>query len=198
MIANRALGCLPLGELKLRRGPVTVTSGTMSRVVHFPTDRAQLLAYYRSVPDVENFGLTKIKEWLPRMFPDLYFHRDAWNHVKGLSRPLKELRTRILRHLAALNDHFQDCLEQMGGDTKKTIKRFRAMTQVQASPESRKTHRNRAAMKKRLLEVDGQDVYMEWHTKLNQTTDRIHFYPGRERLVSGRLIVGYIGGHLPT
>lgn len=64
-----------------------------------------------------------------------------------------------------------------------------------ASPESEATLENKEYKQKRtFLCPDGQERLFRWHLKMHDGW-RLHFYPDEERR---KIIVGYIGPHLPT
>jgi hypothetical protein len=62
-----------------------------------------------------------------------------------------------------------------------------------ATPESEATL-NQYAQERTFICLDGQERVFSWHVRLTPLAWRIHFYPSQP----GRIIIGYIGHHLPT
>jgi hypothetical protein len=53
-----------------------------------------------------------------------------------------------------------------------------AQYNVELSPESPKTHKNKQAMKQRTIVINEHEVVCELHTKITKTEGRIHFHIG--------------------
>ncbi|QOS92057.1 hypothetical protein [Peribacillus sp. JNUCC41] len=143
----------------------------------------------------------------PFCFPNLQFHPDLVNTLRGLSAPFKKYKFEIIRHLAAINDIFHPLYkENQNGGINENLKVLKAEGELSCSLEG-----NAESARKRLtfqfknnLDID-EEVVCEPHTKLEGTNqpgdteyryDRIYFHGGKENIANGKTLIAHIGGHL--
>lgn len=205
--------CLCLGLRKDRSGELAVSTGTQTSTVHFLTEKAKLPAFYRSLFEVENLDADAYMENAAHAFPDIAFVPGLASQFSRFTGKYRDVRPKVTLHLATLNDHFQRLFKENGYKPHETQGALGAHG-IDASPESPKTRANSDAMKKRKVKVDtvrvekrdlivGEIVTCEWHTKIEPTTNRIHFHPRVQTRSAGatkpeeRLMVGIFADHLP-
>jgi len=180
-----------------RSGSLPVRRGEVIHQLHFVSEDASLTGFLRSVPEIEDLDAVRYVTHAARIFTGIHFVEGLVAQCGHFSRPFRDLRPTVTAHLVALNDHFQDILHRALGEPRQIMAELKARCGIDASPENSNTKSNPAAWRTRKIVVDGREVWCDWHTKLHPQRDRIHFYPGRADLVSGRLIVGIFHQHLP-
>lgn len=204
---RRGAACLSPGARPERSGAIDVRVDAIVHQVHFIAERTHSISFHRVLPEIEDMDADDYMANAQHAFPDIAF-------VPGLEPQLRQFklnhqgaREDVTKHLAAINDHFQRLFKQNKGDQKLTMKQFAALSGVDATPESPKTHGNKKAMRERDVDVDvvlaggreiavGQTVACEWHTKIKWNTGRIHFNPGQDGVAEGKLVVGLFAKHL--
>jgi len=126
-------------------------------------------------------------------FPDIDFAPGAFNGIKDMSKPYRELVKPLVRHLSAFSDHGKRIFS---GPWAQVPAEFGAL-RVDISDENGNTKGNSEARKDRTIIIDGTDIVFWWHSKLEPDRDRIHIYPDRIPK-GGRLLVGIFCCHLKT
>ena len=192
---GRAIACVCLDRNE--SGPLLVQADQEEHLVHFLVDLPGRLSFYRYIINFEDFDEKEFIDHTHLAFPDLFFKPDIHKEFRKLRQTYKEARPSIVHHLSILNDHFSQVFDRHKGASD-PIKREMSSHQISVSPESPKTHKNRAAMKKRKIVIDTESIICEWHTKLTPTFDRIYFHPGTPKLAQKKVIIGIIHEHLPT
>jgi hypothetical protein len=146
-----------------------------------------------------NLSHTLLDKFAKYLFPNIYFHAPP-SGIKGTSLDYATILVLYLKHLAYLNDHaYEDFANEVQPNILIAIAGGRG---VDMSPESPQTHKNKDAMKEREIAVGGVSVCCEWHTKLDNTRGRIHFYPWQhkdpkvKKITGQKIIVGIIAEHL--
>lgn len=205
--------CLCLGLRTDRSGELAVGNGAQTSTVHFLTEKAKLPAFYRSLFEVENLDADAYMKNAAHAFPDIAFVPGLASQFSKFTGKYRDVRPKVTLHLGTLNDHFQRLFKENGYKPHETQGALGAHG-IDASPESPKTRAISDAMKKRKIKVDtvrvenrdlivGEVVTCEWHTKIEPTTNRIHFHPGVQIRSAGttrpeeRLMVGIFADHLP-
>lgn len=181
-----------------RCGRKEVKRNGESRPVHFVTRSKERLEYLRDVPEIEDMSAQQYMAHTPLAFPTLRFADGLANQFNRFSQSYRDIRPKLTRHLSALEDHFQSIHQAHRGDTHRVMAEFRARCSIDASPEGPNTHRNKAAMDMRRVDIDGKRVLCEWHTKIEPDRDRIHFSPGTPEVADGCIVIGIFHKHLPT
>lgn len=133
------------------------------------------------------------------MFDNLYFYASP-AQIKAMGLRYDDVIAKVIKHFSYLNDVSMADFESLP-QPHDIIQRAGAYG-VEISPESPKTHRDRKAMAKRKITIEGQLVCCEWHTKFEPRQGRIHFYARRDRpkevkaKTGEKVIVGIITDHL--
>lgn len=133
------------------------------------------------------------------MFDKIHFFSDP-ERIKDLGVKYEDNIEKIINHLAYLNDFaISDFAD---GDQDKLIIGKAGAKGVEISPEGFKTRHNSDAMNERCITINGEKICCEWHTKIEETRGRIHFYawtnrPDKVRSeVGNKLIIGRFADHL--
>ncbi|QOL48454.1 hypothetical protein [Massilia litorea] len=163
-------------------------------VAHVPPALRSLFLHYK-------MSLDLLVLYAPIMYENIYFYAEV-AELKSTGVDFDSGRAEILSHLTYLND-VAPVDFRSGISAKEIIGNARAYG-VEISPESPSTHKNKAAMKEREINIAGEKILCEWHTKLQPTYGRIHFYArsyANEKVakaVNKKVIVGVIAAHLTT
>jgi hypothetical protein len=193
---GHACACLCL--IEDRSGVHDVTCRGRTLPIHFIYDAArQFPPFYREVPEIEDMDEARYMDHAALMFPQLYFVPGISQQFRRFTRPYRQIRMEITRHLGLLNDHFQRVFLSHKGEPGPTENEMSAHGIV-LSPESPKTRQNKAAMRERKVMIDAHTLHCEWHCKLDPTENRIHFHPGRPGIAAGKVVIGIFAAHLPT
>ncbi|HEX6473001.1 MAG TPA: hypothetical protein VF069_28180, partial [Streptosporangiaceae bacterium] len=175
-----------------RRGFLHVAGPAGAAELYFFAFPDELPQFWRSLFRLENVPEAEFFALAERSFPKLIFHPDLnFGRFRG---PYRERRDFVVAHLSALNDEFLDAHQASLGKASEVEIRLRHVGWHGVSPESTKTHANAAAMRKRYVRYNGQDVCCEWHTKIMPTYDRIHFAFGG--VLGDRILIGIFVAHL--
>ncbi len=201
--------CLCLGLRADRSGTLEVRSGGAARELHFLTSRAMLPSFYRSLFELEDLDANAYMNNAAHAFPEIAFAPGLSAQFSRFRARYKDVRPEVTRHLAVLNDHFQEVDRRAGHVPVMTSRLLNSGYRVDATRESDLTRHNAKAMRERDVSVAhvfvagrkvpvtiGRPVRCEWHTKITPTADRIHFHPGDAQVAGGRLFVGLFHEHL--
>ncbi len=142
---------------------------------------------------------------LQECFPNIFFVEGIETTVNTLNRKFEDMREEIIEHLARINDYyrkFSDMLENHKS-YREIAKQFIIDTGIDCSPQAGR-EKVQALKETRINEVTGQEetVVCELHTKFKtfnidkEKQDRIYFFPGKQGILGGRIIVKHIGTHL--
>lgn len=202
--------CLCLGLRADRSGVRSVRdSGGAARPVHFLASSAMLPTFYRSLVELENLDADAFMSNAAHAFPAIAFAPGLSSHCSRFKPRYRDVRPEVTRHLAVLNDHFQDVYREAEFVPVMTSRLLIVRHDVNATRESDKTRHNAKAMRQRDVSVThlivagqevpvagGRTVRCEWHTKIEDHQNRIHFHPGEAQVAGGRLVVGLFHEHL--
>lgn len=142
---------------------------------------------------------------LRECFPNIFFVEGIETTVNTLNRKFEDMREEIIEHLVRINDYyrkFSDMLENHKS-YREIAKQFIIDTGIDCSPQAGR-EKVQALKETRINEVTGQEetVVCELHTKFKtfnidkEKQDRIYFFPGKQGILGGRIIVKHIGTHL--
>ena len=142
---------------------------------------------------------------LQECFPNIFFVEGIETTVNTLNRKFEDMREEIIEHLVCINDYyrkFSDMLENHKS-YREIAKQFFADTGLDCSPQAGR-EKVQALKETRINEVTGQEetIVCELHTKFKtfnidkEKQDRIYFFPGKQGILGGRIIVKHIGTHL--
>lgn len=201
--AGRAVACLSMADEP--NEPFSVCVAGQTRSLFFlgrgPEGETKSgadpwLAFYRSVPEVEDHDGDTYLSHTPLLFPALHFKADIARELRRFDGDFASLRVEVTRHLAALNDHFRAVFTTQRGEPRRVEAEMRARCGIQLSPESGNTKANKAAWAERKVVIDGRELHCDWHTKLAPDRNRIHFHPGDREVAGGKIIIGIFHEHL--
>lgn len=133
----------------------------------------------------------EIEELAPHAFKHLKFVLGCFNGIKKMSKQCRQLAPEIVKHLAAFSDEGRRIFE---GPWQKAPSEFGHFG-VEVSDENGNTKSNRRAAKERLINVDGEDLFFWWHSKIEPHQNRIHICPDKVPQ-GGEIIVGIFCQHL--
>lgn len=198
MQSGRAVACLQVGPST--DGPRRVEADGQSTQLYFLSCAIAppRLAFYRTIPELEDLSERAYLDHAPLLFPDLFFKPGLDQEFRRFAGGYRAVRAEVTRHLAILNDHFRRVFERHHKDLKKTADELQSGHSVDLSGESANTKGNAAAWKERKISIQGTEIYCELHLKLSPTANRIHFHPGHKAIACGKVIVGIFHEHLPT
>jgi len=213
VLAGVGSACITLGVSATRCQPCKVQAGNTHHMIHFLSAVAQFPEFFRMLFDFEDMNSDAYILNTADAFPELAFVPGLASQFSKFRTRYREVRSIVTTHLAALNDYFPALFKKHDGQPSKVSHELQATCDVDASPESPKTHSNQKAMKERDVVVDivhvghrilpvGRTVTCEWHTKISPLVDRIHFHPGlagskdRRPPAEGRVIIGIFAEHL--
>ncbi len=142
---------------------------------------------------------------LQECFPNIVFAAGIGTTINTLNRRFEEIQKEIVEHLAHI-DGYQTKFSEMFKANKsfqEMAKQFTADTGIDCSPQAGRDTVE-ALKESRINEETGQEetIVCELHTKFRtfntdrQRQDRIYFFPGKQGILGGRVIVKYIGKHL--
>lgn len=193
-LAGRGQACLGLSSGPWH-GPVRVLISGIGREIHFVSVSAHAKAFQRAVIEVEDLDGEAFFDHAPLAFDALAFAPDLSRQWNRLPLSYREARALVSAHLAALNDYFSLLFREHHGQPAPVMAAMSALTRVDLSPESPRTHAFHAAMNERDVAFGGSVLRCEWHTKLTPAAGRIHFHPGNAQ-TGGRIFIGLMADHL--
>ena len=162
--------------------------------IFFFTQRDELCGFWRSLYFREQVKESLFFDLAEYAFPRLVLHPSLkFGHFEGR---YVDVRDKVVRILAAVNDHLSTTLEKHAGIPSEVAAAFGAVG-VDLSPESPKTRSSHALMTHREVALNGKTYLCEWHAKLEPHRNRIHFsLPAAD--LGGRIVIGLFAVHLPT
>lgn len=142
---------------------------------------------------------------LQECFPNIFFVNGIDTTVNTLNRKFEEIQKEIVEHLTHLNN-YQAKFSEMSREHKsfqEMARQFTADTGIDCSPQ-RGRDKVQALKEVQKNETTGleEPVICELHTKFQtfnidrERQDRIYFFPGKQGILDGRIIVKHIGSHL--
>lgn len=198
IVAGRAMACVCLPRNSQAVGECEVARGNNSTSIYFLTNENQAVGFYRAIIEIENLNEADYIFHTPLAFPDLYFVQDIHKQFRKFNQKYSVVRSQVTRHLSALNDDFRDLCEQHNHNMEMVFRILKSDKGIDVSGESHPTRQNRTAMREREVIIDGETVVCEYHTKLTNTYDRIHFHIGKQGIAEGKVIIGIFADHLTT
>ncbi len=142
---------------------------------------------------------------LQECFPSIFFSEEIETTVNTLNRRFEDIRGEIVEHLIQINDYkdrFCELLEKHKS-YQEIAEEFSADTGIACSPQAgREKVQNLKEKHINILSGQEEVVTCELHTKFKtfnlnrEQQDRIYFFPGKQGILDGRIIVKHIGTHL--
>jgi len=193
VLQGRGVACLTTDQTQ-RRGGIDTTAGRHDpiAVIHFLSRPEDGVLFWRGTAELENFDADSIATFSAFAFPRLCFAPRIWNQVRRFEGNFSDVRSKLMRDLAGLNDHGPE-VWSMHTEPFRIAAEMASRAGIDCSLDSPQTHRNVAAMAERRVEFGRDSVLCEWHTKLERHRNRIHF-----AVFGGQVYVGVFADHLET
>lgn len=142
---------------------------------------------------------------LQECFPHIFFAEGIGTTINTLNRRFEDIRAEIVEHLVYINNYhskFNKMLEEHKS-YQEIAQQFIIDTGIDCSPQAARK-KVQALRETQMNEITGQEetVVCELHTKFKtfnvdrEKQDRIYFFPGKQGILGGRIIVKHIGTHL--
>lgn len=142
---------------------------------------------------------------LQECFPNIFFTEGIDTTVNTLNRKFEDIREEIVEHLIYINN-YQEKFSKMLEENKsyqEVAQQFTIDTGIDCSPQAGRD-KVQALKETQINEETGQEetVVCELHTKFKtfnidrERQDRIYFFPGKQGILGGKIIVKHIGKHL--
>lgn len=144
-------------------------------------------------------------EDMQECFPNLVFVCNIGTTINTLNRNFDELRNEIVEHLSKL-DGYRNMFKRMSDEGKaysEMAEAFKRDTGIDCSTQaSRSSTKGLRLLLFNAVTQRSEEINCELHTKFNKFNidrtkqDRIYFFPGREGILDGKIVVKHIGTHL--
>lgn len=142
---------------------------------------------------------------LQECFPNIFFVKEIGATVNTLNRKFEDIREEIVEHLVCINDYhskFSEMLEEHKS-YQEIAQQFVTDNGIDCSPQAARK-KVQALKEIQINKITGQEetLICELHTKFRKFNvdrakqDRIYFFPGKQGILNGRIIVKHIGMHL--
>lgn len=203
-------GCIPLPGRWA--GPTSVVVGEEAALVHFVTDEATHRGFFRAAMVAQKLDERAVEALASHAFPETFFLDDTWRGVRSFDGGYARVRDDLLRFLAVVDDHgawiFTDTSGRLSpkeqvSSTGKEVPITDAIVEARfggfglnVAPEKPNVRRHAESRRARTRTVAGEEIYCEWHFKIERHTNRVHFHRPTEGS-GGRVIVAIFAQHLP-
>lgn len=142
---------------------------------------------------------------LQECFPNIFFVEGIGTTVNTLNRRFEDIRIEIVEHLVCINNYhsrFKMMLEEHRS-YQEIAQQFVIDTGIDCSPQAERK-KVQVLKETQVNEITKKEetVVCELHTKFRtfnvdkEKQDRIYFFPGKQGILGGRIIVKHIGKHL--
>ena len=142
---------------------------------------------------------------LQECFPHIFFVEGIGTTVNTLNRRFESIRAEIVEHLVCINDYhskFNKMLDQHKS-YQEIAQQFIIDTGIDCSPQASRK-KVQVLKETQINKITGQEetLVCELHTKFRtfnvdrEKQDRIYFFPGKQGILDGRIIVKHIGTHI--
>lgn len=189
---RRAIGCIT-PTCSGRVGALPVGVNGIVHPIHFVTNEATHVAFFRDAVSVENADERGFAILARSAFPLLQFVEGVFGGLRDFSRPFRDRRGDLVFHLSVLNDAGARIFAL--AQNQRIEAEFRAL-QVIMSPETRETIADGRCRRARERVHGDETLVFDWHMKVEPQIDRIHVHPGTAAS-AGRVLVGIFHAHLP-
>lgn len=142
---------------------------------------------------------------LQECFPNIFFSERIDTTVNTLNRKFEDIREEIVEHLIHIDNYHPKFLAMLEKHKsyQEIAQQFTVDTGIDCSPQAGRKN-VQELREAQTNEVTGQEetVVCELHTKFKtfnadrEKQDRIYFFPGKQGIQEGRIIVKHIGKHL--
>lgn len=196
----------PIAAIKYLNGGCWISHICPSKADWWDSDRMVWITKANTVVNAlrdltvkTHLSISEINDFAPTLFDSLYFYAPA-SDIKKTKLDYTRTLPKLFDHLAYLNDCAYDDFDK----NTQSIDRIAVAgsKNIDISPESSKTRRNSVAIRERNVSVGNKVYCCEWHSKLEATHGRIHFYvllgeAARPAVLKGiKVIIGIIAYHL--
>jgi hypothetical protein len=179
--------------------------------IYWINDEVTHLNYWRTQIHHLGIGADELQRYSGNAFPTVYFHKNFWKQLNDLDGGYISAREDVFEMLKILNDHGEWIFFCSGTSTdfdadqiikkgskasnQTIINRFIKFN-LNASPEKPNVFKNKTCRDSRTIEVDGRNIYCEWHIKIQLHRNRIHIHEGIEQS-KFKTIIAIASNHLP-
>jgi hypothetical protein len=200
--------CLPLPGTWA--GPCSVVVGELAELVHFVVDEVTHRGFFRSAVQACKHDVQAVEELAPHAFPATCFIDGVWRGVRDFEGGYPRVRNALLSFLAVLDDHgewvFTDETGRLSPDepahegaprvrvTDATIQRRFHGWGFEVAPEHADVARNAARRRDRTRTLGAEQLYCEWHYKIEGHTNRVHIHKPTPAS-QGKIIVAIFTQH---
>lgn len=186
----RAVACivLPVGQ---GAGLQPVTVDGVATDLWFVEDKQNYCNFFRWIIRETTNNPAGMEEHALSAFPSVEFVTGAFNGIKSMSKPYRELVGSIVHHLGVFSDHGQRIFSL---SWQRAPTEFGALG-VDISDENGNTKQDSEARRQRTLKINNKDIIFWWHSKIERNLNRIHIYPD-DIPSGGKLLVGIFCSHL--
>ena len=190
-----ALEAVPCIVHRSRRpqGLIPVRVGDSAVDIWMISTSSQTQSYFRWLILKATYSPEEMAAFAADAFPELNFVPGAFNGIKSMSKPYRNLTDDIVAHLSVLSDHGKRIF---GNNWHYAPAEFGSL-KVDASDENGNTKNNAVAQRERTCKFRNRNIICWWHTKLQPDRDRIHFCPDQVP-TGGGIVVGVFSRHLTT
>jgi len=176
-----------------RSGPTAVEVIGETAKVHFVHDKASHVGFFRHAIVLEKADEDGFARLAASAFPNLSFVEGVWRGLRDLSRPFRDRRDELIRHLGILSDHGAHIFALKL--TRQIESAFMGI-KLTLSQENKETLADATCRKARERVFGRETLVFDWHTKIELHLDRIHIHPGTANSHQ-QVIIGIIHRHLP-
>jgi hypothetical protein len=186
----RPVGCVvfPGGRSS---GLRSVIVNEKSTSLWFISDQKEYSYCFRWLITSTTTNHNEMKTIAPSAFPSLDFADGAFEGIKRMTKPYRDIVDTLVQHLGVLSDDGQRIFQ---GRRQSVVAEFGALG-VNISDENGNTKSDRLARRARTIEVNGVETLFWWHTKIEPHQNRIHLNPDSAGH-GGRLLIGIFCDHL--
>lgn len=181
-------------------------------MVHFVVDEPTHRGFFREAVAAQKLDLHAVEALAPHAFPEIHFVDGVWRDARRFDGGYARAREALLGFLAVLDDHgawvFTDSTGRLSpgepvSEASKLVAVTRALIErrfhgwgLVVAPENPDVFRDAECRRARTLTLGSQQLYCEWHYKLERNTNRVHIHEPTPAS-GGKVIVAVYADHLP-
>ena len=193
-----------------RRGKRAVVCDSATCEIHWVTDDAEHVGFFRDAIDVERDTEETLESLAAHAFPNLVFLPGVWRGLRDFVGGYTAVRGEVRRYLAVFDDHGRwvftappPALSRgdtsvgatSGSPSKQLIAdRFNALG-VTVAPENPNVGQDSKCRAARERTIEGKVLYCEWHGKLQPHQNRVHIH-APVPASGGRVVIAIFHAHL--
>lgn len=187
---GETIACLPLPGAW--SGPCSVVVGERAAIVHFVVDEVTHRGFFRSAVRACKHDVQAVEGLASHAFPETCFIDRVWRGVRDFDGGYPRVRDSLLSFLAVLDDHgewvFTDETGRLSPEepAHQGAQRVRVTDEIiqrrfhgwgfEVAPEHADAARNAARRRDRTRTLGAEQLYCEWHYKIEGHTNRVHIH----------------------